>query len=204
MIRHTVIITFVLYVLLAEAVLLAACWRLFGPRRGQRHLSAAYASAVLFGQALIPLSWLGLKAGWVMLSEVQRADALAILHFSFVAPVVLAQVLIVAGGLLGWGWVRNYTFRVVHLIAIAFVVIQASVGHECFVNEFERELRGDQDDSLHNPEGASAVGWFCNRMVYQPRPVSAVLVQYAVFAAVVIASWYLVRPRWPAALERED
>src|SRR3954452_23907968 len=95
---HTILIAFVLYFLAAEAALLLACWRFFGPRPGEQRLSAAYATALLLGQALVPLSWLGLKWGWRALSEVQQADVLAVLHFSFVAAVVLIQLLILIGG----------------------------------------------------------------------------------------------------------
>ncbi|MGL4553295.1 MAG: DUF2784 family protein, partial [Gemmataceae bacterium] len=194
--EHSVVVAFVLFFLAGEAALLAGCWRLFGPRPGQREMSAAFATALLVGQALIPLTWLGLKAGWETLSDVQRADVLAVAHFGFIVPVVLLQLLIVAGGVLGWRWVRNYWLRVAHLVLIALVVIQAVVGHECPVNEFERTLRGGD---LAQLDGASALGRFCNRMVYQRvEDMRPMLVQYAAFGVVVIASWYLVRPAWPA------
>jgi hypothetical protein len=192
---HTILIAFVLYFLAAEAALLLACWHFFGPRPGEQRLSAAYATALLLSQALVPLSWLGLKWGWRALSEVQQADVLAVLHFSFVATVVLIQLLILLGGWLGWRWVRNYWLRIAHFLMIALVVIQAVIGHECPVNEFERELRGGD---LAQLEGASAIGYFCNRMMYQRvADLRPMVIQYALFGVVVIASWYLIRPRWP-------
>ncbi|NBO92153.1 MAG: DUF2784 family protein [Planctomycetia bacterium] len=193
--EHSVLVAFVLYFLAAEAVILAGCWRLFGPRRTGSSLSRSYVNAVLGGQVLIPLCWQALKMVWVMLTDVQRADVLAVLHVGFMAPVVVLQVLIVVGGVWGWKWVRNYRLRMVHLVAISLVVTQAALGHECPVNEFERGLRGGD---LANLEGASAIGRFCNRLIYyRVEDVRIILIPYAVFGVVVIASWYWVRPDAP-------
>ncbi len=54
------------------------------------------------------------SADWYLLA----ADALLALHVSFVAFVIFGLVLIVVGGLRGWGWVRNRWFRIAHLAAI--------------------------------------------------------------------------------------
>ena len=50
------------------------------------------------------------------------ADAVLLLHVLFVAFVVVGLLLILAGRLLSWDWVRNWWFRVIHLGAIGIVV----------------------------------------------------------------------------------
>jgi 4-hydroxybenzoate polyprenyltransferase len=53
------------------------------------------------------------------------ADAILLLHVLFVVFIVLSLLLIFAGNALAWHWVRNPWFRLVHLIAIAVVVVQS-------------------------------------------------------------------------------
>jgi hypothetical protein len=53
------------------------------------------------------------------------ADAILVVHFAFVLFVVLGFALVLAGGALGWRWVRNRGFRYTHLAAIAFVAVEA-------------------------------------------------------------------------------
>ena len=43
------------------------------------------------------------------------ADLILIAHASFIAFVVLGQVLILAGRVAQWGWVRNFWFRAAHI-----------------------------------------------------------------------------------------
>jgi hypothetical protein len=63
------------------------------------------------------------------------------LHSLFVCFVVLGLILIVAGGLRGWQWVRNPWFRLGHLQAIGIVVLQAWLGIWCPLTLLEMSLR---------------------------------------------------------------
>ena len=65
------------------------------------------------------------------------ADAVLLLHTLFVAFVVFGLMLIVAGGALSWTWVRNRTFRIIHLFAIGIVVLQAWLGMICPLTTIE-------------------------------------------------------------------
>jgi hypothetical protein len=48
------------------------------------------------------------------------ADAVVVLHFAYAAFVVGGFAAILLGRLLGWGWIRNLPFRIVHFAAMAF------------------------------------------------------------------------------------
>ena len=52
------------------------------------------------------------------------ADPLLFIHAAFIAFVVVGQLLILLGLALRWHWVRNFWFRIVHLVFIMFVVVQ--------------------------------------------------------------------------------
>ena len=51
------------------------------------------------------------------------ADAILLLHVLFVVFVVVGLLLVLAGKVLSWSWVRNPWFRLMHLAAIGVVVL---------------------------------------------------------------------------------
>jgi hypothetical protein len=65
------------------------------------------------------------------MDDILLADILVTVHLAFMLFVVIAQMLIVAGWLLRWNWVRNFWFRMVHLLSIAVVAGQAGLRIEC-------------------------------------------------------------------------
>jgi hypothetical protein len=75
------------------------------------------------------------------MDPVLLADIVVTVHLTFVLFVLVAQVLIVAGWLLRWGWVRNFWFRLIHLASIGIVAAQAVVGIICPLTTLERYLR---------------------------------------------------------------
>jgi hypothetical protein len=75
------------------------------------------------------------------------ADAVVVLHFAYVSFAVGGEILILAGGLLGWRWVRNLPLRLTHLAAVVLVAVEALLGVVCPLTDWEfrlRELAGQQ------------------------------------------------------------
>ena len=52
------------------------------------------------------------------------ADLVVAVHVGYVSYVVVGQLLIVIGWMAGWNWVRNFWFRMTHLLAMAVVVFE--------------------------------------------------------------------------------
>lgn len=119
------------------------------------------------------------------------ADAVLLLHFLFVIYVVLGLILIVAGGLLRWSWVRNWWFRISHLAAIGVVVLQAWLGMICPLTTLEMSLRREAGDASYS--GAFIAHWIDTVLYYQA-PAWVFALCYTVFGAVVVLSWFWVRP----------
>src|SRR5262245_472887 len=69
------------------------------------------------------------------------ADLIVAVHSGYVAFVLVGQILIVAGLLRGWGWVRNWWFRVAHLAAIVIVALEAVFDVPCPLTVWEARLR---------------------------------------------------------------
>ena len=120
------------------------------------------------------------------------ADTLLFAHVLFVLFVVLGLVLIIAGGLLGWSWVRNAYFRIAHLVAIGIVVAQSWIGMICPLTTWEMALRQRAGDAVY---AGSFIAHWLDRLLYYRAPMWVFAVCYTVFAGLVVASWYWVRPR---------
>lgn len=119
------------------------------------------------------------------------ADAVLLLHVLFVAFVVVGQLLILAGGLLSWDWVRNWWFRVIHLGAIGVVVLQAWLGVICPLTRLEMYLRDKADDTTY---AGSFVSHWLEAILYYRAPAWVFAMVYTMFAIVVVLSWVRVRP----------
>ena len=119
------------------------------------------------------------------------ADAVLLLHVLFVVFVVTGLVLILAGKLLSWAWVRNWWFRVIHLAAIGVVVLQSWLGAICPLTKLEMYLRGKAGDAMY---AGSFVAHWLESILYYRAPAWVFAACYTAFAAIVVLSWVWVRP----------
>jgi hypothetical protein len=153
------------------------------------------------------------------MSDIAKADTLATIHLAFVAFVVVGQVLIMLLGGFGVRWVRNFTFRTVHLLCIGVVAGEALAGIECPLTTWERDLRRanriaydqaiqrpnvedpDYDgDFIRDVTGSCLVGRVSNRILfYQVRPEQLKYFAWGhiTLGVIVFATFFLVPPRWP-------
>lgn len=120
------------------------------------------------------------------------ADAVLIAHVLFVAFVVIGLLLIGLGGMLSWHWVRNRSFRILHLLAIGIVVLQAWVGVICPLTTLEMALRERAGDAVY--EGSFISHWL-DAILYYQAPAWVFMVCYTLFGLLVAGSWFLVRPK---------
>ena len=120
------------------------------------------------------------------------ADLVLLLHVLFVVFVVTGLVLVLLGGVRGWHWVRNPWFRVMHLLAIGIVVLQAWLGVLCPLTTLEMSLRARAGDAVY--PGSFIAHWL-EALLYYQAPAWVFIVCYTVFGFLVVASWYAVRPR---------
>lgn len=120
------------------------------------------------------------------------ADAMLITHVLFVAFFVLGLVLIFVGRYLSWQWVRNPWFRFAHLLGTGVVFVQALFGAICPLTIWEMDLRSKAGETTY--EGSFIRHWLHELLFYQA-PSWVFVVCYAVFGGLVVAAWFLVRPR---------
>ena len=120
------------------------------------------------------------------------ADALLLLHVLVVVYVVVGLIVIYAGRALAWTWVRNPWFRIFHVAAISIVAVQSWFGVICPLTTWEMSLRNQAGDTVYS---GSFISRWLETLLYYQVPAWVFTVVYSVFGALVIASWYFVRPR---------
>lgn len=119
------------------------------------------------------------------------ADLVLALHIGVVLFVVFGLVLILLGGILGWAWVRNPWFRILHLLCIVIVVLQAWAGVVCPLTTLEMWLRRMSGDEVY--AGSFVTHWM-QLLLYYDFPAWVFTATYTVFALLVVAAWIWVRP----------
>ncbi len=119
------------------------------------------------------------------------ADTVLVVHFLFVLFVVFGLLLVLAGKPLHWQWVRNRWFRVTHLAGIGIVVLQSWFGMICPLTIWENQLRAKAGEAVYEE---SFIAHFLNELLYYTAPPWVFILCYTVFGALVIASWFWVRP----------
>jgi hypothetical protein len=121
------------------------------------------------------------------------ADLIVIFHFCYVTFTVGGQVVVLLGGALGWGWVRNLAFRLTHLAAVALVAVEALAGAACPLTVWEYQLRVLAGQRVEQQIGF--VARLVRSIIFYDFPAWVFVLVYVAFAALVAASLLIVRPR---------
>ena len=120
------------------------------------------------------------------------ADLILVAHTVVVLFIVGGLLAIAAGGALGWGWVRWFTWRVLHLAAMGFVAVGAVVGWICPLTVWEEALRRRAGEAEY---GTGFVQYWLERLLYHDWPDWAFTVLYLAVFGAILAAWWLVPPR---------
>ena len=110
------------------------------------------------------------------------------LHLAVIAFNVAGCVLIPVGAWRGWRWVRACCWRLVHLLSLAAVALQAAFGRACVLTIWQDELSG------RTPAQPLLAGWI-NQLIYWPQPLWAFAAGYVLVFAYVVVLWFLVPAR---------
>ena len=120
------------------------------------------------------------------------ADLILIMHAIFIVFVMLGFVLVLVGMFRRWGWVRNFWFRLIHLLAIGFVVAESWIGGICPLTEWESRLRVASGGVGYSE---SFIQHWLHKIVFYDLPPWVFTVAYTVFGVLVLIAWIRVPPR---------
>ena len=118
------------------------------------------------------------------------ADTILVIHFAFVVFVVFGLVLILVGLLSRWSWIHNRKFRIAHLVAVGFVVLQTWLGQLCPLTIWENELRRRAGQSDYSETFVEH--WLHEILFYQAQPWVFTTI-YTSLGALVVLVWFLGR-----------
>ena len=127
------------------------------------------------------------------------ADMVVVLHFGYVAFVVLGLVAILVGIALGWRWVRNFWFRTVHFLMIAVVVAESLCGILCPLTTWEDRLRALGGEAN---ESGSFIGRWVGELLFVDVSPAVLSACYCTFGAAVLLALVFAPPRWPWKRQR--
>ncbi len=122
------------------------------------------------------------------------ADVIVVVHFAFVAFVVSGLILILFGAVRRWNWVRNFWFRLAHLLAIVFVVGESWLNVVCPLTTWEKRLRELTGQTSY--EGDFIARWVHDVLFYDFSP-RTFTIAYTLFGLAVLATFLFARPNWP-------
>jgi hypothetical protein len=122
------------------------------------------------------------------------ANAVLMLHVGIVLFILGGLVLTLAGAALRWQWVKNFWFRTLHLVGIAYIAMEAWLGIVCPLTTLELWLREQAGQSVY--EGDFIAHWLRQLLFYEAPPW-VFIAAYSAFGLLVLLSWFLVRPNWP-------
>ena len=115
------------------------------------------------------------------------ADLILTLHLAYVLFIVGGFALIWLGIARGWGWVRNFWFRLLHVAAIALVATEALIGLACPLTVFEDWLRSADDAT------SGFVERWLHRILFWDFPSWVFTLVYLFFTFLAVLTWR----RWP-------
>lgn len=119
------------------------------------------------------------------------ADLILVTHALFVAFVILGLVAILAGKYWGWSWVRNWRFRIIHLLAIGLVLAESWLGLICPLTEWENRSREAAGGSAYS---SSFIQYWLHEILFYDFPTWVFTAAYTAFGIIVIIAWFLVPP----------
>jgi len=126
------------------------------------------------------------------MSYAALADLVVAVHAAYVAFVVGGLGVVVLGAALGWGWIRNRWFRLLHLAAIVLVALEALADVPCPLTVWEMQLRSLAGQDVTE---ATFMGRCLHELIFFDFAPWVFTVTYVAFALVVLATLFLVPPR---------
>ena len=120
------------------------------------------------------------------------ADLVLMFHVCIVLFVIGGLVLVILGNFFTWHWVNNLWFRLVHLGAIATVIVEAWLGYACPLTSLEMWLRAKAQETTYS---SSFIEHWLQQVLYYEAPAWVFITGYSLFGLLVVASWWYFPPR---------
>ena len=121
------------------------------------------------------------------------AESILAAHIAIILFNVFGLIAVPLGAIRGWRFVRIRWWRVLHLVLLAAVAVQAVVGRACILTLWQAALAGG---TAAHP--TPLIMGFVNRLVFWPLPFWVFVALYVALFAYVVALLWLVPLERPA------
>lgn len=122
------------------------------------------------------------------------ADAIVVIHMGIALFILLGLIAILIGAMRGWGWVRNFWFRMLHVGAILFVVAESWLGITCPLTTWEQALREKSGEASYRGD---FIAHWVHELLFFEFETWVFTLAYTLFGLAVLAAFVFVRPRLP-------
>ncbi|MCL4428890.1 MAG: DUF2784 domain-containing protein [Deltaproteobacteria bacterium] len=114
-----------------------------------------------------------------------------IIHLLYALVIVIGFFLIIIGFFAGWRWIRNFTFRLIHLLMIGIVAVESVFNIECPLTWLEYKLM-----SLDHIKHGSMpfIAGMVDKVLYYNFPIWLFNAIYIVFGLTVFIVWFAIPP----------
>ncbi len=121
------------------------------------------------------------------------ATAILAIHLVIIAYNVAGLIVIPWGGIRGWSFVHNFWLRLVHLVALSIVALQALLGRACFLTLWQAQLSARAAGRAPAP----LIAHWIDGLVFWPIPLWVFTLIYVAVWIYVVALWWIFPPRHP-------
>lgn len=116
------------------------------------------------------------------------ADIVLVAHALVVLFNVGGLAAIWIGAALNWRWIRKFWFRAIHLGLMGFIAAESLLGMVCPLTVLEDALRRT------GPPQSGFIQRWVSGLLYYDLPASFFTTAYVLFALVVLATFFVIKP----------
>ena len=114
-----------------------------------------------------------------------------LVHLLYALIIVIGFFLIIAGFFARWKWVRNFTFRLIHLSMIGIVAFESVFNIECPLTWLEYKLMS-LDHMRHS--SMPFIAGMVNKVLYYNFPIWMFNAIYIALGITVFIVWFTIPP----------
>ncbi len=122
------------------------------------------------------------------------ADVTVVIHLAYASFIVLGLAAILLGIVRRWSWIRNFWFRMVHLLMIGMVAAETVCGIDCPLTVWENRLRTLAGETTY---AGSFIGSWANALLFVEMPEWLLSTAYLLFLCLVLATFVAAPPGRP-------
>lgn len=123
------------------------------------------------------------------------ADLLLTFHIVFVLFIAFGFILTWIGYFLHWSFIRNFYFRLIHLLCMGFVALESITGVFCPFTLWEDQLR-HQGGVVESYHGTFMQHWL-HKFLFVDLSFGVLTFVYVTFFLVLVITFWVVRPTRP-------